>query len=107
MVYRKNDTLTWRIYGTGIYNPTGRALHFGPTHYPQAMADFYKSFFDVEPVDGQMPMCDYNVLTDPSLEWLICSTNWHYTISASGQGTLIWIVDPGHSWTKYWPLPAF
>jgi hypothetical protein len=51
----------------------------------------------VVPVDGKMPVCDYNYATDPEETTWICTTNWHYTISASGEGQMIEVADPAHS----------
>ena len=102
IVYTPNPsgTFAWRIYAKGIPNNTGKAVHFGPTAYPQWLADVYNDVYGVSLVNGELPLCDYNVVADPALETLICTTNWRYTISAAGNGTLMWVADPGHSFTK-------
>lgn len=95
-------TFHMRIWTTGtVPNATGRAVHFGPTSYPQGLADAYLYWYGVYPVGGLMPLCDFNTLRDPTYSTLICSTNWHYTISASGKATLQFEADPGHSYQ--WP----
>ncbi|HSW30994.1 MAG TPA: hypothetical protein VLH75_16030 [Longimicrobiales bacterium] len=95
-----NDVMTLHIYADGLSNPTGKAYHFGPTNYRQSMVDLYDAVSGglVTPVDGKMPVCDYNLATDPEQTTFICTLNWHYVISASGHGKYTMIMDPQHSW---------
>ncbi len=94
-----NGVWTLRIFASGVYNPTGKAYHYGPTNYTENMRLLMYDLSGglVVPVDGKMPVCDYNLVTDPEQQTWICTTNWHYTISASGQGTMVQVADPAHS----------
>jgi hypothetical protein len=106
IVYRKNGSFTWTWHATRVNNPTGKAVHYGPTNPPLGFVEGMKFWFDVEPdAEGRIPICDWNVLTDPEMNWLVCSTNWHSTISAGGVMTGEWIADPAHTWTKWFPFP--
>lgn len=88
------------IFASGVTNETGKAAHFGPTEYPEWLAGVYWDLFGVAPVDGKLPLCDYNLVQDPEMQTLICTTQWHYVISASGQGMLTMIGAPQFSFTK-------
>lgn len=95
-----SEVWTLHIFASGVPNPTGKAYHFGPTNYSAGMEKMYYDLSGglVVPVDGKMPACDYNLATDPEQTTWICTTNWHYTISASGQGKFTSVADPKHSW---------
>ena len=93
-----NGNFNMRIWSTEpVPNPTGRAYHSGPTNYPQLLADWYLEVYGVTPVNGMMPLCDFNALQDPTYSSLMCTTNWHYTISASGRAMFVATFDPGHT----------
>ena len=94
-----SEVWTLHAYASGVPNPTGKAYHFGPTNYTASMAAMYYDLSGglVTPVDGKMPACDYNLVTDPEQTTWICTTNWHYTISASGEGRWTSVADPAHS----------
>ena len=109
-----NGVFQWRYWSNSrVPNATGRAVTFGPTNYPQSLADFVTGFLGVEPnAQGELPLCDFNMREYPlawqewplpagEMEHLVCSTNWHYTLSAAGKGTLIFVADPHHSWRPY------
>jgi hypothetical protein len=104
----------WRYSSDSrVPNATGRAVVFGPANYPQSLADFVTGFLGVEPTaQGELPLCDFNMREYPlawqewpfppgEMEHLVCSTNWHYTLSASGKATLIFDADPQHSWRPF------
>jgi hypothetical protein len=95
-----SGSFTATIFVEGIPNSTGRAAHFSSTAYPEWLADVYWDLFEVAPVDGKLPLCDYNLVQDPEMQTLICTTNWKYVISASGQGQLTMIGAPHFSFTK-------
>lgn len=90
---------TLHAYASGLSNPTGKAYHYGPTNYTEGMKNMYYDLSGglVKPVDGKMPACDYNLVTDPEQTTWICTTNWRYTISASGEGKWTSVADPAHS----------
>lgn len=103
-----------RIYSDGkIPNASGRTVRFGPTNYPTFLSDWYMATFGIGPTpEGLMPLCDWNVREYPGawsefpipadkMPLLICSTNWHFTISAAGKGMLVWVADPARSWRPF------
>jgi hypothetical protein len=87
------------IWADGVPNPLGRAAHFGPSKYPQMYADALRDWFGVLPVDGELPLCDYNLVTDPDMQTMICTYNWSNVISASGRATFRATFDPAHSFS--------
>jgi hypothetical protein len=96
------------IYADGkILNPTGRAVVYGPTNYPPSFAEIYATYFGVSPKDGLMPLCDWNLRVYPNayFDWdlstLLCTTNWSYTISASGKARMHALFDPAHTYDPY------
>jgi hypothetical protein len=95
----KSGVLTMLMKTEGVPNPFGVAVHFGPTRYPQWWADLMWDLFQIGPVDGKMPGCDYNLVTDPDMTTLICSYNWRMTISASGEMVGTTVYDPAHSFS--------
>ena len=100
--YTPGATFGWRLWSDGIYNPYGKAVHFGPDHWPYwiPVGPFYTRY-GIHTVDGLLPLCDWDPLHDPGYTQLLCTFNWHYTISASGQGLLVATFDPAH--TIPWP----
>ncbi len=90
-----------------ILNPTGKAAQFGPTNYPPFLLEMYGMYFGVGLHDGQMPLCDWdlskypNAYTDWDLSTLWCTTNWSYTISASGRATMHALFDQAHTFDPY------
>jgi len=93
------EVFTFHIFASGLPNYAGKAVHFGPTNHTASMQAMYYDLSEglVTLVDGKMPVCDYNLATDPEQTTWICTTNWHYTISASGEGRMTQVADPAHS----------
>lgn len=90
-----------------ILNPSGRAVVFGPTNYPQTVVDIYANYFGIHPRNGQMPLCDWNLRDYPDaystwdLSTVLCTTNWSFTISASGKARMHALFDPAHTYDPY------
>lgn len=90
-----------------ILNPSGRAVVFGPTNYPPSLVANYALYFGVGPKGGVMPLCDWNLREYPDaystwdLSTLLCTTNWSYTISASGTARMHALFDPAHTYDPY------
>lgn len=104
------------VYGFTIWadgkvsNETGKAVVYGPTHYPAFLPDLYLAIFgpagSLRP-DGLMPLCDWNLRQYPDayttwdLSTVLCTTNWSYTISASGKARMHALFDPAHTYDPY------
>lgn len=92
-----------------IPNSTGRAAVYNASRYPQEMVDIYFAVFGVTPRDGLMPVCDWDVKKYPDayttwdLTTLMCTSNWRYTISASGHGTFTARFDTAHTYYPFAP----
>lgn len=92
-----------------IPNSTGKAAIYNATNYPQVMSDTYLAVFGVTPRDGVMPVCDWDAKKYPDayvtwdLTTLMCTTNWRYTISASGHGTFTARFDKAHTYYPFAP----
>lgn len=100
----------WMMTTDGpIPNSTGKAVVFGPTNYPQILADLYRDNFGIEPRNGLMPFCDVNGKTYTGswtdIDWtqLVCTTHWRYTISASGIGNMTARFDKHHTYYPFAP----
>ena len=101
------------IYGFTIWaddkilNSTGRAVVFGPTHYPSFLTEIYETYYGITPRNGLMPLCDWNLRLYPDaydtwdLSTMLCTTNWSYTISASGKARMHALFDPAHTYDPY------
>lgn len=107
IVYTDNGD-GWVLKTDGpIPNTTGKAAVYNSTHYPAELVVWYE-FLGVGPINGVMPLCDINLKLYPDA-WgpptdfskLACSTNWRYTISASGMGMLTFKFDKQHT---YYPF---
>ena len=73
------EVWTLHAYASGVPNPTGKAYHFGPTNYTPGMEAMCYSLSGglVTPVDGKMPACDHNLVTDPAHSFKVpCNRCW-------------------------------
>ena len=113
-----NCSASFRPEGSGVFsvtywaedkilNHTGKAAVYGPTRYPAVLADAY-AHLGISPLpDGQMPLCDWNLREYPDayttwdLSTMVCTTNWRYTISASGKARAHVIFDPAHTYDPF------
>ncbi len=101
-------TFGFTIWADGkTLNTTGRAAVYGPTNYPAFLPEMYAMYFGVGPRNGEMPLCDWNLRDYPDayqtwdLTTLKCTTNWSYTISASGKARMHALFDPAHTYSPY------
>lgn len=109
VTYRDNGFSWVMKTAAPIPNTSGRAAVFNSTHYPQGMVDLYALYLGVSPRNGVMPVCDWNMKTyysespDIDMAQLACTTNWRYTISASGQGLFTAMFDASHTYYPFAP----
>lgn len=111
IVYTDNG-FGWVMKTDGpILNSTGKAAVYNSTHYPAQLVAWYEPL-GVGPIKGVMPLCDINVKLYPDADpWgpnmdftkFACTTNWRYTISASGIGTLTTRWDKQHTYFPFAP----
>ena len=95
--YSKNGNAKLTVQASGVPNPTGRTVHWGPYNPGWAWAASY------EPDLTGPPYPCYLLGPDRDFDNPLFTVNWHATVTPSGQATLTCIYSK--KWEFTFPTP--
>jgi len=85
--WSRNGTAIWTTRMTGVPNPTGRTIHYGPYDLGSGEVAAANAFLD----PGPYPC--YLLGADRDFDNFLATTNWHETLTPSGVATITCIYN--------------
>ena len=79
--YSRNGNSTWTMKMSGVPNPTGRTIHYGPYYIGSGQAAADLSFLDPGPYPCAL------LGADRDFNNVLYTTNWHQVLTPSGEAT--------------------